>query len=127
MVCDLGDYICITFTFYNCELYNIELKTMQDREFEKLFNEKEGVNYFNSLTNPDAFKSLSEMMRPKNRNDENIKEANQIIEKNAIEMPQKQTSAIRHFIDQARKLKIKERTIRRMVKRKFGIMIVPNN
>jgi len=94
---------------------------MQDREFEKLFNEKGGIKFFPELQNPQEFKSLSDLMRGKK-----IGEANQVIEKNAIEMPRKLTSAVRLFIDQARKLKIKERTIRRMVKRKFGIMIVPD-
>ena len=95
---------------------------MQDREFEKLFNEKGGVKFFTETQNPVEYKSLYELMKHKN-----TEEANQIIEKNAIEMPQKLTHEIRHFIDLQRKEKVKERTIRRMVKRKFGIMIVPQS
>jgi hypothetical protein len=94
---------------------------MQEAQFEGLFKGVDGVKFFPEMQNPKEFQSLSDLMRGKK-----IEEANQVIEKNAIEMPQKLTSAVRLFIDQARKLKIKERTIRRMVKKKFGIMIVPN-
>ena len=114
--------ICLLLLFAIFGLDNLKIRTMQDREFEKLFNEKGGVKYFTEMQNPGQFKSLSELMRNKN-----TEEVNQIIEKNAIEMPQELTYEIRHFIDLQRKKKVKERTIRRMVKRKFGIMIVPQS
>jgi hypothetical protein len=93
---------------------------MQEKQFDELMDGKKSVNFFPKIQNPQDFKSLSELMKNKK-----TEKANQIIEKNAVEMPQELTSAIRLFIKQARDLKIKERTIRRMVKRKFGIMIVP--
>jgi Ni,Fe-hydrogenase maturation factor len=52
-------------------------------------------------------------------------EAKKIVKENQIDMSNEMTSEIRRFIDKSRSEKFTERAIRRMVKRKFGIIVLP--
>jgi hypothetical protein len=101
---------------------------MQDKEFDKLFVEdNKSVRFMPESSNPSSFRQLDELLASfqKNKNRETLNEAKDIIKTNEVNMPDKITSEIRRFIKLKREENVAERTIRRLVKRKFGIIVLP--
>lgn len=99
---------------------------MNDINFNKLFEDGKPVQFMPGQ-NTDDLKRLEELLenhqRTKDR--EPLIEAKKIVSENQIDMSNEMTSEIRKFIDKSRKEKFTERAIRRMVKRKFGIIVLP--
>lgn len=100
---------------------------MQDREFNKLFEDGKPVRFMPGESNQLDINRLSELLENHKRTGdrEPLIEAKQIVKENQIDMSNEMTSEIRRFIDILRKEKRTERAIRRMVKRKFGIIVLP--
>jgi hypothetical protein len=100
---------------------------MQDKEFNNLFEDGKPVRFMPESSDPSSFRQLNELLASfqKTKDRETLNEAKDIIKTNEVNMPDKITSEIRRFIELKRKDKIPERTIRRMVKRKFDIIVLP--
>lgn len=100
---------------------------MDDRNFNKLFEDGKPVKFMPGENNNLDIDRLSELLenhkRTKDR--EPLIEAKKIVKENEIDMSSEMTGEIRRFIDESRKQKFTERAIRRMVKRKFGIIVLP--
>jgi hypothetical protein len=99
---------------------------MDNSNFNKLF--KDDVNpMFAPLGNQLDIDQLQALLDShKNTGErEPLIEAKKIVRENQIDMSDELTGEIRKFIDKSRKEKYTERAIRRMVKRKFGIIVLP--
>ena len=100
---------------------------MDNSNFNKLFEDGKPVQFMPGESNQLDINRLSELLenhkRTKDR--EPLIEAKKIVKENQIDMSNEMTSEIRQFIDKSRKEKYTERAIRRMVKRKFGIIVLP--
>ena len=99
---------------------------MQNREFDKLFNEGENIKHM--TPNAPNFNKLEQFMNDYNDGNgqkESLQDAKDIIKKSETPMPKELISEIRLFISQQRNQNVKERTIKRMVQRKYKIMVLP--
>jgi hypothetical protein len=98
---------------------------MNTNEFDKLMDGKPAkAAIFQDLPSIEELQKLLELHH-KTGEREPLIEAKKIVKENQIDMSNEMTSEISHFIDQKRKEKFTERAIRRMVKRKFGIIVLP--
>jgi hypothetical protein len=99
---------------------------MDDRNFNNLFEDGKPVKFMPGQNNNDLNR-LNELLenhqRTKDR--EPLIEAKKIVKENEIDMSNEMTLEIRRFIEKSRKERFTERAIRRMVKRKFGIIVLP--
>lgn len=97
---------------------------MNNSNFNKLFEDGESIQFMPCQLNIDQLSDLLKNYKETGNRDSLIK-AKKIIKENQIDMSNEMTSEIRRFIDKSRKEKFTERAIRRMVKRKFGIIVLP--
>jgi len=101
---------------------------MDNSNFNKLFTEDGNpIKFMPGENAPLDIDQLSELLENHRRTGdrEPLIEAKKIVKENQIDMSNEMTSEIRLFIDKSRKEKFTERAIRRMVKRKFGIIVLP--
>jgi hypothetical protein len=101
---------------------------MDNSNFNKLFTEDgKPVKFMPGENSQLDIDQLSDLLkRHKETGDrEPLNEAKKIVKENQIDMSNEMTSEIRRFIDKSRQEKFTERAIRRMVKRKFGIIVLP--
>jgi len=100
---------------------------MNNSNFNKLFEDGKLVKFMPGNNDPQTFANLSDLLaNHKETGDrEPLIEAKRIVRENQIDMSNEMTSEIRQFIDKSRRDKFTERAIRRMVKRKFGIIVLP--
>lgn len=98
---------------------------MDNRNFDNLFKDGKLIEFMPG--NQFNINQLSDLLqRHKETGDrEPLIEAKKIVKENHIDMSNEMTSEIRRFIGKSRSEKLTERTIRRMVKRKFGIIVLP--
>lgn len=98
---------------------------MDSRNFDELFKDGKPVKAMQA--DQLSIDQLGDLLKKHKEtgNREPLIEAKKIVRENQIDMTNEMTSEIRHFIDEQRKLKFTERAIRRMVKRKFGIIVLP--
>ena len=98
---------------------------MDNSNFNKLFEDGKPIQFMpgNQLN----IDQLSDLLKnhKETGNREPLIEAKKIVKENQIDMSNEMTSEIRRFIDKSRSEKYTERAIRRMVKRKFGIIVLP--
>jgi hypothetical protein len=98
---------------------------MDNSNFNKLFEDGKPIQFMpgNQLN----IDQLSDLLKShKETGDrEPLIEAKKIVKENQIDMSDLMTSEIRQFINKSRREKFTERAIRRMVKRKFGIIVLP--
>jgi hypothetical protein len=100
---------------------------MDNSNFNKLFEDGKSVRFMPGMNDHQSFAQLSDLLaKHKETGDrEQLKQAKEIVKTNEIDMSNEMTGEIRKFIDLKRKEKFTERAIRRMVKRKFGIIVLP--
>lgn len=100
---------------------------MDNRNFNNLFEDGKPIKFMPGESNQLDIDQLSDLLKKhKETGDrEPLIEAKKIVKENQIDMTNEMTSEIRRFIDKSRKEKFTERAIRRMVKRKFGIIVLP--
>ena len=100
---------------------------MDNTNFNKLFSEDGKPIKFTPGQNIDDLSRLNELLENHKRTKDRgpLIEAKEIIRTNEIDMSNEMTGEIREFIAKQRKMKVKERTIRRMVKKRFGIIVLP--
>ena len=99
---------------------------MDNSNFNKLFEDGKPVQFMPGEPNLNIDQLADLLKRHKETGDrEPLIEAKKIVRENQIDMSNEMTAEIRRFIDKSRKEKFTERAIRRMVKRKFGIIVLP--
>ena len=100
---------------------------MDNSNFNKLFEDGKSVKFMPGENNVFNIDRLNDLLANHKRTGdrEPLIEAKKIVKENQIDMTNEMTSEIRKFIEQQRKLKFTERAIRRMVKRMFGIIVLP--
>jgi hypothetical protein len=98
---------------------------MDNSNFNKLFEDGKSVQFMPS--DQLSIDQLSDLLKQHKETGDRkpLIEAKKIIKENHIDMSNEMTSEIRRFIDKSRKEKFTERAIRRMVKRKYGIIVLP--
>lgn len=100
---------------------------MQKREFNELMKSEESsiVKAFkmqNEDANRKALAKLNQAMATGN-----MEEASKIVAENEVNLSQEETKEMRSYIKELEAQGLKQRTIRRKVKDKFGIIVVPNH
>lgn len=99
---------------------------MDNSNFNKLFEDGKPIQFMPGQSQLDIDQLSDLLKKHKETGDrEPLIEAKKIVKENQIDMSNEMTSEIRRFIDKSRKEKFTERAIRRMVKRKFGIIVLP--
>lgn len=94
---------------------------MNTQNFNKFFQDKdeEGIKAMFPESGQVSFDQLQFALQH-----QQLDEAKEIIKQNEMPIPNKLESEVRLFIQQERSKNTKERKIRRMVKRKFGIIVI---
>lgn len=99
---------------------------MDNSNFNKLFEDGKLVQFMPVQSQLDIDQLSDLLKKLKETGDrEPLIEAKKIVRENQIDMSNEVTAEIRRFINKSRKEKFTERAIRRMVKRKFGIIVLP--
>lgn len=99
---------------------------MDNSNFNKLFEDGKLVQFMPVQSQLDIDQLSDLLKKLKETGDrESLIEAKKIVRENQIDMSNEVTAEIRRFINKSRKEKFTERAIRRMVKRKFGIIVLP--
>jgi hypothetical protein len=97
---------------------------MQEREYDKFFENEPKLT---DITDPKAWinpnnDELEQLVKEKR-----FEEAKQLIKENETSFPEDLKNKILKFIQEQRQKGTRERTIRRLVKKKFGIIVLSNN
>lgn len=98
---------------------------MQTEEFNKLYDEKyQGeIKAFQPVPNSMQLNGLMNYLN--SQTPESLEKAKALVKANEKPLTKDDITKIRNFITAQREKHIKERTIKRMVKRQFGIIVLP--
>jgi len=98
---------------------------MDNRNFNNLFEDGKPVQFMPA--DQLSIDQLSDLLKKHNetRDREPLIEAKKIVRENQVEMPNQMLLEIRRFILELKKKKLAARAIRREVKRKYGITVLP--
>jgi hypothetical protein len=98
---------------------------MDTANFDKFFDEKETSEKIKAMFNESGQVSFDELQTALQHKQFN--KANEIVVENQKEIPIQLENDVRAFIKQERNKNTKERQIRRLVKKKFNIIVIPKS